>query len=61
MKQAFVSQWVKMFKEIGLTEQQMSRWHHIFEMQHPAKHQSFLEWLQIEPEKIAEIRKKYSS
>lgn len=60
MKNVSVSQWVDMFKQVGLSEQQMTLWHQLFEKNHPEAHQAFFEWLQVEPQKIAELRKKYS-
>lgn len=48
--------WVAMFREVGLTEAQMQQWHKVFEQQHPEQHQDFLEWLQIAPAEIAQIR-----
>lgn len=48
--------WVAMFQELGLTEAQMRQWHALFEQRHPAQHQAFLEWLQIQPQEIAQIR-----
>ncbi len=51
-----VDQWVEMFRAIGLTDDQMHRWHSEFERRHPQGHQSFLEWLGIPAERIGEIR-----
>lgn len=48
--------WVEMFREVGLTEAQMQQWHKVFEQRHPEEHQAFLEWLQITPTEIAQIR-----
>ncbi len=49
-------EWVALFKEIGLDEAAMHKWHAAFEKRHPDAHQSFLEWLSIPPKEIAEIR-----
>jgi hypothetical protein len=49
-------QWVALFREIGLDEEQMRRWHRLFEARHPDGHQSFLEWLGIPSEEILRIR-----
>jgi len=49
-------QWVAMFKELGLTEAQMRRWHQLFESRHAQAHQSFLEWLGVDAQEIAQIR-----
>ncbi len=51
-----VDGWVSMFREIGLDEEKMKEWHRVFEARHPEEHQSFLQWLGLSPEKIAEIR-----
>ncbi len=56
--QVSVDEWVSMFREIGLDEKTMMRWHQVFEARHPEAHRSFLEWLGLSPEKIEEIRKK---
>ena len=55
-----VTEWVEMFKAIGLTEAKMSEWHKLFETKYPDAHQSFLEWLGLDAKKIEQIRKKYS-
>ena len=49
-------QWVAMFQEIGLTEDAMMKWHHLFENRHPDGHAAFLAWLGISPDEIARIR-----
>ena len=51
-----VEQWVAMFREIGLDEAAMHRWHRIFELRHPEAHQVFLEWLGLPPQEIERIR-----
>jgi len=48
--------WVLLFKEIGLDEATMTRWHKEFEAKYPDGHQSFLEWLNIEANEIRQIR-----
>ena len=48
--------WIDMFHQTGLTEDQIKKWHQIFEKKHPEGHEAFLSWLRISPEKIAEIR-----
>ena len=53
-----VDEWVDMFREIGLDDPMMAKWHHIFESRHPDAHQSFLEWLGLTSQKIEEIRGK---
>jgi hypothetical protein len=54
--QVNVNEWTGMFREIGLDQAQMERWHKLFETRHPAGHQSFLEWLGLKPEDIDRIR-----
>ena len=49
-------QWVELFREIGLDDETMKRWHQLFEAKNPAGHQSFLEWLQIPADQITRIR-----
>lgn len=51
-----VEQWVALFRETGLDEAMMHKWHHLFEARHPAAHQAFLEWLGLPAEKIEKIR-----
>ena len=55
-KQVSVKELVAMFREIGLDEPQMHRWHKVFESRHPAAHQEFLEWLGLDSKEIEEIR-----
>jgi len=57
-KEVDVQKWVAMFREIGLDEAAMMKWHRIFESRHPEAHQSFLEWLGLPAEEIAAIRLK---
>jgi len=56
-----VDQWVEMFRAIGLTKDQMHRWHEEFERRHAEGHQGFLEWLQLPAEEIAEVRRSSAS
>ena len=55
-KNVTVNEWVEMYKEIGLDEEKMMRWHHTFELRHPEGHQSFLEWLGLPPKEVDRIR-----
>lgn len=48
--------WVLLFREIGLDEATMTRWHKEFETRYPDEHQSFLEWLHIPEAEISLIR-----
>lgn len=51
-----VEEWVARFRAIGLDEGAMQRWHRLFEQENPQGHQSFLEWLGLPEERIAQIR-----
>jgi len=53
-----VNEWVALFREIGLDQAQMEKWHKVFEARHPSAHQGFLEWLGLKPEEIDRIRSK---
>jgi len=57
--QVKVKDWVAMFREVGLDDAAMKKWHQIFESRHPEGHQSFLEWLGLEPQEIARIRSEH--
>lgn len=48
--------WVQLFREIGLDEAAMHRWHAAFESRYPDDHQSFLEWLRVPRAEILRIR-----
>ncbi len=58
MKYSNVSkeQWITMFRDIGLDDATMVKWHQTFENCNPEGHQEFLEWLGISRSEIAEIR-----
>lgn len=58
-KNVNVEAWVAMFREIGLDDEKMKRWHHLFETRYPEAHQSFLAWLGCSDQEIAEIRQKH--
>jgi hypothetical protein len=49
-------QWVDMFRDIGLSEDAMRKWHQLFEEKNPEGHQEFLEWLNIPNDEIRKIR-----
>lgn len=53
-----VNEWVERFRAIGLDEATMMTWHRLFERENPEGHQSFLEWLGLPDERIAEIRQR---
>ena len=48
--------WVGMFNEIGLSEEQMIKWHQVFEKNHSRDHEEFLKWLGINDEEIQKIK-----
>jgi hypothetical protein len=50
--------WVAMFREIGLSEEQMMTWHRLFETRHPEGHDSFLAWLGLSADEIADLRRR---
>ena len=56
-KKVGVKEWVSMFREIGLDDDAMKKWHHLFEARNPENHQSFLEWLGVSAPEIETIRK----
>ncbi|MDD5350291.1 MAG: hypothetical protein PHQ12_08790 [Chthoniobacteraceae bacterium] len=51
-----VEEWIALFRETGLDEAAMERWHRLFEARHPEGHRSFLEWLGLEARRIEQIR-----
>jgi hypothetical protein len=51
-----VEEWVARFRKIGLDDAAMSRWHELFELENPAGHQAFLEWLGLSEGRIREVR-----
>jgi hypothetical protein len=53
--------WTEMFEEIGLDHATMMKWHATFERRAPNAHKSFLEWLGVPTDEIAEIRAKSRS
>jgi hypothetical protein len=55
-KKVGVEEFKQLFREIGLDEKQMKKWHTLFEARHPESHQSFLEWLGLPAAQIARIR-----
>jgi hypothetical protein len=56
MAKVTVEQWKELFRDVGLTEGDMLKWHQTFEAKFPEGHQSFLEWLGLDPKKIKMIR-----
>ena len=59
-KRVSVEEWTRRFRAIGLDDAAMALWHRLFERENPAGHQSFLEWLGLPADRIAEIRAKYA-
>lgn len=55
-KNITVEEWVALFRETGLDDSTMQRWHRLFEARHPEAHQNFLEWLGLETSRIEQIR-----
>ncbi|HOW65921.1 MAG TPA: hypothetical protein P5186_02450 [Candidatus Paceibacterota bacterium] len=51
-----VNEWVALFREIGLDDATMMKWHKLFETRHPKAHQGFLEWLGLPSPEIEKIR-----
>lgn len=49
-------QWKHLFGTVGLSRNDMNRWHEAFEQLYPEQHQEFLEWLNCSPEQIESIR-----
>ena len=49
--------WIAMFREIGLNDETMTRWHQLFEKRHPEGHADFLKWLGLSSSEIAKVRK----
>jgi hypothetical protein len=48
--------WKEVFRDAGLTDEDMITWHRCFEKKYPDGHQGFLEWLGIDDRRIEEIR-----
>jgi len=49
-------QWVTIFRDIGMDEATMTKWHQAFESRNPEGHQEFLQWLNIPLNEIDKIR-----
>jgi len=56
MGKVTVEQWVELFREAGLKDADMKKWHHLFEAKNPEGHQRFLEWLGLDAKKIKDVR-----
>ena len=57
-KKETVEEWNSRFRAIGLDDNMMGHWHTLFERENPSGHQSFLEWLGLPEERIAQVRGK---
>ena len=51
-----IDQWVVLMREAGISDATMTRWHRLFEAQHPTGHQEFLQWLGLDENRISQIR-----
>ncbi len=51
-----VEEWINLFKAVGLSDEDMKKWHRLFEDRNPEGHLSFLKWLGLPAEKIEEAR-----
>lgn len=49
-------EWVDMFREVGMSDDTMMKWHRLFEARHPEGHEDFLNWLGVPPDEIDQIR-----
>ena len=48
--------WIAMFRDIGISDEAMMKWHHLFETRNPESHRDFLTWLGIPADEIDKIR-----
>jgi hypothetical protein len=49
-------QWISLFREVGLNDEMMIKWHKLFELRHPEAHESFLVWLGLPQDEVKAIR-----
>jgi hypothetical protein len=56
MDRVTVEQWIGLFREIGLSDTDMDKWHRLFEAKYPGAHQRFLEWLGMDTAQIEKVR-----
>ena len=54
--QMTVDNFKQLFRDVGLDEAAMLKWHALFEQRHPASHRSFLEWLGLDAAQIEQVR-----
>ena len=55
-KEMTKDKWVSILRRAGFSDDDMQRWHVVFERSAPEDHQEFLEYLHIPPEEIRAIR-----
>lgn len=48
--------WIAMFREVGMSDDAMMKWHRLFETRYPEGHADFLAWLGISSDEITRIR-----
>ena len=58
MKDFGKQQWIELFAAIGLSKEDMLRWHRLFEERYPDAHESFLYWLKLPDTEVKSIRDK---
>ena len=51
-----VEGWIALLREVGLSQEDMTKWHQLFEERYPEDHQSFLEWLGLDADHIRQVR-----
>ena len=56
MKRVTVAEWTELFRDIGLSDDDMQNWHKKFEEKYPDGHQNFLEWLGLDKSGVERIR-----
>jgi len=56
MERLNVEQWVELFREIGLKDDDMRKWHRLFEAKYPEAHENFLKWLGMDTRQIEKVR-----
>lgn len=57
-KKVTAEEWNSRFRAIGVDDSMIGHWHTLFERENPSGHQSFLEWLGLPEERIAQVRSK---
>lgn len=49
-------EWIGLFRETGLDDEMMLKWHKLFESRHPEAHENFLVWLGLPRDEVKAIR-----